>query len=193
MRNAIPLPNIPIAQLQEAIERLPATLLSAHRMHGALEHCGLGYRPTCVKESAEIRARSLASFLPPHTVICGVTAAWVWGAIGKFRSPIEVNNFGGSCRIPAGVHNRTVIRHARITADEVVSLGGVRVTTTRRTVFDLLYFYEAANTAPLQLMLLGLMRLSQLTPDDILESLLTRQHPRKQHALRLAQQVFKQS
>ncbi|HEX7188239.1 MAG TPA: hypothetical protein VF423_08450 [Actinomycetes bacterium] len=87
-----------------------------------------------------LRARALALVVPPDVVVCLRTAAWLWGvevsAMGAHRSvpPIDLMRPAGSAaprRLGTAGHT------GRLAAEDVVELGGLRVTSPVRTAVDI--------------------------------------------------------
>lgn len=92
-----------------------------------------------VPDTVSLRARSLALVLPPGSVVCDRTAAWLWGidVLGPLEpthpSRIEVVRVGGDRS-----RNGAVLGGKRaLVDDEIVEIDGVRVTTPVRTACDL--------------------------------------------------------
>jgi hypothetical protein len=91
-------------------------------------------------DTIELRASALALVAPPHAVICDRTAAWLWG-VDTLR-PWELEILP---RLEAFVlSGRTRIRRPQagggerdLCADDIVMIGGVRVTSPVRTSLDL--------------------------------------------------------
>lgn len=98
------------------------------------------YVDQVVADGTELRARSLAKVIPPDTVVCLRTAAWLWGvdvlAMGAHLVVPPIDLMG-----PAG--SSAPRRHAvcgstgPLTDADVVVLFGVRVTELIRTAADL--------------------------------------------------------
>lgn len=92
-----------------------------------------------VAETPEVRARAVARALPPGSVVCDRTAAWIWGidVLGPLEpaapSRVEVVRVDGDRSRREGVLGGK----RELAADEVVQLDGVFVTTPVRTACDL--------------------------------------------------------
>lgn len=98
------------------------------------------YVDSSVPDSLELRARAVATVVPPGRVVCGRTAAWLWGvdalAMGAHRvlPCVDVMGEAGSAAVRrAGAFGCT----GALTPADVVVLGGVAVTTPARTAADL--------------------------------------------------------
>lgn len=98
------------------------------------------YCPSHLPDTRELRARCAALVLPPHTVVCDRSAAWIHG-VDTFDltervlpPPLEVVATGGRDR-----SRRTELYGGkrRLRRDEVTTVEGVRVTTPLRTACDL--------------------------------------------------------
>jgi hypothetical protein len=97
------------------------------------------YLAADVELTVELRVQAVALVVKPHQVIADRTAAWIWD-IGTYAygeldyPPIETVALRGSnpCK-RADVSGRTRDLHP----DEIVTVGGVRVTTPVRTALDL--------------------------------------------------------
>ena len=93
-----------------------------------------------VDDSLEVRARALSLVTPRGSVVCGRTAAWLWGvdalAMGAHRVLPKVDVMGAPGRSAArreGVFGST----GPLPDCDVVALRGVLVTTPARTAADL--------------------------------------------------------
>jgi hypothetical protein len=98
------------------------------------------YVDALVPDSLELRARAAARSVPSGHVVCGRTAAWLWGvdtlAMGAHRVLPAVDVMspqGGSAARRAGVFGST----GPLLDDDVVLLSGLLVTTPARTAADL--------------------------------------------------------
>lgn len=91
-------------------------------------------------DSLELRARAVAKVVPPGSVVCGRTAAWLWGvdalAMGSHRTvpPVDVMAPAGRSHARrAGVFGCT----GPLAEDDVLPVGGVWVASPMRTAADL--------------------------------------------------------
>lgn len=90
-------------------------------------------------DTVELRAQSLARVLPPGSVVCDRTAAWIWGidVLGPLEpvspSRIEVVRVDGdrsrNCAVLGGKRD--------LKPEEIVEVNGLRLTTPVRTACDL--------------------------------------------------------
>lgn len=92
------------------------------------------------EDSIELRAAAAAKVIAPGSVVVDRTAAWIHGVDVFVHSEHEVLPPIESCVLRwrtrtrrAGVDGRT----RDLTADDIMSIGGVRVTTPLRTALDL--------------------------------------------------------
>lgn len=120
---------------------LPDHLLSAAELRscaldGEVVALGEGFLPIDAPLTALARAASLAPLLiDARVVVADRSAAWVWG---WGRAPAAVTTCVSiAARIPSPDRRRLRAREVVISADEMVLLGGVAVTSPMRTVLDL--------------------------------------------------------
>lgn len=100
-------------------------------------------------DTIEMKASAIALVAPAHAVICDRTAAWLWG-VDAFRHweldmlpPLDTYVLRGNSRIR---RPETCGGERDLRCDDVVVIGGMRVTTPLRTSLDLgcrLSRYEA--------------------------------------------------
>lgn len=114
----------------------PEPELRAAVLAGELVMVGDCWASVAEPQDPALRAASFAWSVDDTRVVAAVrSAAWIWGACSRPPLPHE------AC-VPAGhrirQHGDVRVREVAITADEVVRLGGVAVTTRVRTVLDLL-------------------------------------------------------
>jgi hypothetical protein len=108
---------------------------------GELRHVVAGVHvPSVVPDSLELRAAAVALVVEPSSVVCDRTAAWLWGvdvfdfAQLELLPPIETFVLRGRTR----TRRRGCAGGERDLAEEdIVVVGGVRVTTPLRTAADL--------------------------------------------------------
>ncbi|BDI22805.1 hypothetical protein [Herbiconiux sp. L3-i23] len=111
--------------------------LCALRLDGGAIARGDGYLAVDAIEDPALRAATLASSIPAPRVADRATAAWIWGARVAIPRPIEV------C-VGRGLSNKVdalrgmQLREATLASHDTVELGGIAVTTPRRTALDLL-------------------------------------------------------
>ena len=91
-------------------------------------------------DSIDTRAEAAALLLPDHVVLCDRSAAWIWG--------VDVLDLDEHAHVPrletASLPGHDRVRHQSVyggkrdlLAEEVVTVGGIRVTTPLRTACDL--------------------------------------------------------
>jgi very-short-patch-repair endonuclease len=105
---------------------------------GTIRRLGYGvYAPTAAPDSLELRAAALALVVPPHTVICRTTAAWMYGL--DVRQHAEDLCLDLAVTEGAAAVRRPDVRGFVEMFDEsdVVLIGDLRVTTPTRTAADL--------------------------------------------------------
>lgn len=120
-----------------------------------------------VPDSLEVRAYGLALVAPSGTVVCGRTAAWLWGvdalAMGAHRVLPRVE-----LMVPAGMSasRRTGVlgSSSALPDTDVVLLGGALVTTPARTASDLARLLRRPDALA---SLDALLRLPGLRRDDV--------------------------
>jgi hypothetical protein len=118
---------------RERLRRLVEAKVVRRLVRGAYLRAG-------IDDSVEMRARTVAAVMSPHQVVCDRTAAWIHGvdtltyAEHDIPPPIETCALRGHqpCGLD-GVKGRT----RDLAAYDIVSIGGVRVTTPLRTALDL--------------------------------------------------------
>jgi hypothetical protein len=93
-----------------------------------------------VPDSLELRARAVAMVVPPGSVICGRTAAWLWGidalAMSAYRVLPAVDVMAAAGR-SAPRRSGAFGCSGPLPDEELVLLAGVMVTTPARTAADL--------------------------------------------------------
>lgn len=116
---------------------LPPTEFAAMRLDGELYRVGSGWRPVDLPETAEARADAVAAEVGTAVVLDRATAAWVHGAAHS-APHVLTGCVPITARVAAGTRRRVELRELRLVEDELVQLGGVRVTDLARTAIDLL-------------------------------------------------------
>lgn len=90
-----------------------------------------------VPESREFRLAAVKLVLPPHAVLCGLTAAWLHGIDVRREDDLDVH-----VSFPRGkrLRNRPgmVVTQETLAVSDWTAIDGVRVTTALRTAFDCL-------------------------------------------------------
>lgn len=117
-------------------DRLSAAELSAARLDGHLVELGEGYIPADAIETAGLRAASLRTILGDTLAATHVSAAWVFGALHDPPIRHTVQR-AVARRLHHVIGRRFLYRDLCIEADDLLMLGGVRVTTPLRTLTDL--------------------------------------------------------
>ncbi|PVZ94901.1 hypothetical protein DDQ50_11495 [Amnibacterium flavum] len=110
--------------------------MCALRLDGDLFAVGDGYVCADTFEDAAVRIGSIADSLRGPRIAARETASWVFGATDECPRPIEVI-------VPAGKSQSTEamrgvrVRESVLRDDEVIGIGGLRVTSPLRTAVDL--------------------------------------------------------
>lgn len=120
----------------------PEPELRAAVLAGELVAVGPCWASPGEPQTPALRAAAAAWALEDPRLIAGtLTAAWIWGAASRPPAPLEacipVQSRG---HLGLGVR----LREVRVPAEDVVHLGGLRVTVPARTAVDLL---RTPNTA----------------------------------------------
>jgi hypothetical protein len=118
---------------------LPLPELDAARLDGELfsvDHC---FAPIDEPERAALRAGSLAVRFSPRLIAEQRSAAWVLGALDD---PPEVHQLcaGLDARVRPSDLTGLEVREVVIDQQDLVTIGGFRVTTAARTAIDLARF-----------------------------------------------------
>jgi hypothetical protein len=129
------------------------------------------YVATGVEETLELRAEAVAKVVPRSTVVCGRTAAWLWGVDALAMSsagtlpPIDVMGPPGSSRSRrADTSGRT----GPLLESDVVELSGILVTTPARTASDLARPLARPDALASLDVLMGLPEMSRELVADVL-------------------------
>ncbi len=130
---------------------LSSAELSAARLDGHLVELGEGYIPADAVETGALRAASLAGLLGETLAATHLSAAWVHGAVAEPPARHTVQR-----AVPRRIHQvidrRLIYRDPQISPDDLMHVGGVRVTTPVRTLADLARTDDDVHTrAALQL------------------------------------------
>ena len=97
-----------------------------------------------VKDTREMRLAAVRLVLPPRAVICGLTAAWLYGADVRREDDFDVHvSFpkGGRIRSRPGL----VVSQETLAAGDVWTWSGLQITTPVRTAFDCLRLLRGAE------------------------------------------------
>jgi hypothetical protein len=117
---------------------LPAAELNAARLDGevfALDEC---FCPIDEIEQSVHRARALAAILPARLIAEQRTAAWIFGVLDRPPTRHQVCADIDARTRPPSV--RIGVREVVLADGDVLTLGGMRVTTPLRTTVDLARF-----------------------------------------------------
>jgi hypothetical protein len=131
--------------------RVPATLL--HEPFTTAQAAAAGITPTALRslpwrqllrgvwvhrsvpDSRELRLAAVRLILPPRGVVCGLTAAWLYGVDVRRESDVDVHVAfpeGGRIRPRPGL----VVCQETLDVSDVTTIDGLCVTTPLRTAFD---------------------------------------------------------
>jgi hypothetical protein len=120
---------------------LPEAELQAARLDGELYAVGECFSPIDVISDRALRGRSLSLVLPRRVIAEQLTAAWVLGATPLAPHPHQLcADVGARVRSPGT--GRANVREVVIAEAELITFGGLRVTTPLRTVIDLARFAD---------------------------------------------------
>lgn len=93
------------------------------------------YSPTAMPPSAVVRAAAAGAMVPNAHAAVRTTAAWIHGALPEEPDPHHVQRIAGepaSRLLRAGV----AVHLWPLPAEDLTTMGGVRVTTLERTCYD---------------------------------------------------------
>jgi hypothetical protein len=120
---------------------LPEAELQAARLDGELYAVSECFSPVDVISDRQNRGRSLSLVLPQRVIAEQLTAAWVLGAVTMPPHPHQLcADIGARVRSPNS--GRASVREVVIDEADLLSFGGLRVTTPLRTVIDLARFSD---------------------------------------------------
>lgn len=160
---------------------LPLAELCAARLDGELYCVDDAFSPVDSPEGPTERAASVAHYCQGRLIAEQNTAAWIWGARPIPPRYHELCASLGARARPA-YPLRTLVREVVIDAWEIVTLGGVPVTTPLRTIVDLARFTDEFGQAEAAL-IIELLRLGRLTIEECLVELERRHNlPNKKRA-----------
>ena len=97
-----------------------------------------------VEDSREFRFAAARHVLPPRAVVCGLTAAWLYGADVRRADDLDVHVScprGGRVRPRKGL----IVSQETLEPGDIRMVNGVRITTPVRTVFDCLRFLRGED------------------------------------------------
>ncbi|MEU1970382.1 type IV toxin-antitoxin system AbiEi family antitoxin [Microbacterium sp. NPDC019599] len=117
-------------------ERLSSAELSAARLDGDVVELGEAYLPADAVETRGLRAGSLRTLLGDSLAATHLSAAWIHGGLDEPPARHTVQR-----AVPQRLHHvigrRVVYRDPSIPSEDLWRVGGVLVTTPRRTLADL--------------------------------------------------------
>lgn len=127
-------------------ERLSPAELTAACLDGHLVGLGEGYLPADAIETASMRAASLRSILGDRLAASLVSAAWIYGAL---LTPPHRHTASRAVarRVTKVVSRRVILHDLRLSAEDLVEIGGIFVTSPRRTLIDLARRSDSADAA----------------------------------------------
>ncbi len=117
-------------------DRLSRAELSAARLDGDVVELGDAYIPADAVETAALRAGSLASLTGDTLAATHLSAAWIHGAM-PFPPARHCVQRAVARRIHMAPERQVVYRDLAVPEEDLLVLGGVRVTTPLRTLIDL--------------------------------------------------------
>lgn len=121
---------------------LPEAELRAALLDGELFALGSGYCPVDEIAGRVHRALTLTASMPPKLIAERRTAAWILGAQESPPSPLELCAAISERSNPTYLRD-TVVREVVIEEGELMTIGGLRLTTPLRTALDLARFEQA--------------------------------------------------
>ncbi|WP_150309257.1 hypothetical protein [Planctomonas psychrotolerans] len=118
---------------------LPLAELCAARLDGELYRVDECFRPVDSPSGRAERGAALAAVAPARVIAELGSAAWVWGAVGEPPLPHRfcVDTMS---RVHPGAAAGRILREVVVDRDDVVSFGGMPVTSVLRTCADLARF-----------------------------------------------------
>jgi len=99
-----------------------------------------------VEETRQMRLDAVRLVLPPDAVVCGLTAAWVYGADVRAEGDLDVHV---GCPKGRRIRRRPglVVTQETLDPRDIWLIDGLSVTSPTRTAFDCLRFL-LTNCAP---------------------------------------------
>ncbi|MFH8249848.1 type IV toxin-antitoxin system AbiEi family antitoxin [Microbacterium sp. B2969] len=117
-------------------DRLSPAELSAARLDGDVVELGEAYIPADAVETRGLRAGSLRGILGDHLAATHLSAAWVHGGLEEPPTRHTVQR-AVPWRLHQVIGRRVVYRDPSIPPEDLLPIGGVLVTSPRRTLADL--------------------------------------------------------
>lgn len=133
---------------------LPEPELNAAALDGDLLRVGAAFCPVDTILCADVRAASVAVEVGPRSIAERLTAAWIYGLLASPPHRLQLCVDASSGFRPQS-SARQIFREVVIGSDEIVTLGGMAVTTPLRTALDLARAPNANSTLILALSTLG--------------------------------------
>jgi very-short-patch-repair endonuclease len=97
-----------------------------------------------VEDTREFRFAAVRLILPPRAVVCGLTAAWLYGADVRRTDDLNVHvSFPKSGRVRP--RSGVVVSQETLEPADIRVADGIRITTPVRTVFDCLRFLRGED------------------------------------------------
>jgi hypothetical protein len=126
--------------------------LSAARIDGHVVEVGDAYIPADAVETAQLRAASLATLVPTDCAVTHVAAAWIHGAVPSPPVRVAVQRTRpGRRRVDQSL--RIEYRDSLLAPADLVTVGGLPVTTPTRTLADLARTGDEASRAAVRLLI----------------------------------------
>ena len=139
---------------------IPLAELSAMRLDGEIVAVDQCFAPFDDFPSPEQRASALALNLGERLIAERHSAAWVWGGLDKPPTPHEFC-VAHNARVTRRPVPHLTVREVVLAEGDVIEIGGVAVTSPRRTIADLVRFSEQWDDRD------GLMITRLLTANDL--------------------------
>lgn len=162
-----------------ADERLSRAELCAARLDGHVVEIDDAYMPADAVETPALRAGSLRDLLGDTLAASHLTAAWVHGALVEPPRRHTVQR-----AVPRRLHHvfgrRIRYRESPVEENDLVTLGGVRVTSPVRTLIDLARVPDDAHAAAARALADAVPGLARAAIDRVVVSA---RHPHKRTAL----------
>lgn len=115
------------------------------------------------------RAMILSGIIPRNTAICAMSATWLWLG-GTFPGTIDVLS---RSHYRSSVHDRRIrVFNRKSPSEDLIRIGGMKVTTPARTICDLSLLPEMQDDSePIDMLIVNMMSEYQVTPQTCLRIL----------------------
>ncbi|GGF23578.1 hypothetical protein [Subtercola lobariae] len=110
--------------------------LSAARLDGELFDVSDDYASVAEPETIQLRARSLASWVPPQAAVERHSALWVYGVLARPPTPLQLC-LGAHSTLRIATTRRYIVREVALLVGDVRTFADVQVTSPLRTAVDL--------------------------------------------------------